>query len=54
MRDKTYLGKTDIPFMGKVTQNRVLSVSINPDILQCVFTKSLKTRNHVFLPRIAI
>ena len=43
MQVKTDLGKTGISNIGPIIWNKILSVGINPDISECVFSKSLKT-----------
>ena len=40
---KTDLGKTGIFYIGPIIWNTILSVGINPDTSECVFSKSLKT-----------
>ena len=43
MQVKTDLGKTSISYIGPIIWNKILSVGINPDTSECVFSKSLKT-----------
>ena len=43
MQVKTDLGKTGISYNGPIIWNGILSVVMNPDTLECVFWKSLKT-----------
>ena len=42
MQVKTDLGKTSISYIGPIIWNKILSVGINPDTSECVFSKSLK------------
>ena len=43
MQVKTDLGKTSISYIGPIIWNKILSIGINPDTSECVFSKSLKT-----------
>ena len=43
MHVKTDLGNAGISCIGPIIWNKILSVGINPDTSECVFSKSLKT-----------